>query len=111
MLESDLFRANAEVCFWSTWYNIQYFYTHTSGAQNMHFSGTLVHGVEAVKVDAAFRPSATARLRESNLGARGQVECILDAVFPFAGMYNPGFALVPDFPATKPARVPLPQGL
>ena len=45
----------------------------------MHFNGTLEHGVEAVKVDAALRRNATTLIRESNLGARGQVECILDA--------------------------------
>ena len=48
----------------------------------MHFNGTLVHGVESVKVDAALRPNVTTLLREPNLGARGQVECILDAAFP-----------------------------
>ena len=45
----------------------------------MHFNRTLVHGVEAVKVDAILRPNATTPLRESKLGSRGQVECILYA--------------------------------
>ena len=48
----------------------------------MHFNGTLVHGVEAVKMNAALRPNATTLLRESDMAARGQVKCVLDDVFP-----------------------------
>ena len=102
MLGSDLLRANAEVCFWSTWYNIEYFHTHSSGVQNMHFNGTLLHGVEAVKVDAALRPNATTNLRESNLGAREQGECILDAAVPLLDSTTQVLHLSPISPPQKP---------
>ena len=114
MLGYDFPRDNAEVCLWSTWYNIplvEYFYAHTSGVQNMRFNGTLVHGVIAVKVDAGLRPNATTLFRESDLGTREQMEFIIDAAFPLLACTNPGFAFVPNLPATKAACVALPHGL
>ena len=90
-------------CLPSSWWDMEYVHTHSTGLQNEHFKDTLVqHGaawcmyVDDVLFDASFRPKATDAFLRVPLGRERTGGMFLRCSFPGIGFYNPrlGLALV-----------------